>query len=97
MHTCIATSAAKRLLLLIVIASAVIARSEAKRIRRDELPAAVRKTADQQAEGATVRGHSKELEQGQVEFEIDLLIDGHTKDVSIAPDGRVLEIQGGLM
>ena len=28
-----------------------------------------------------------------MEFEVELLIDGHTKDISIASDGRVLEVE----
>jgi uncharacterized membrane protein YkoI len=63
------------------------------RIRHDQLPPAVRKTADQQSQGAAVRGYSKETENGQLEYEIAMTVNGHSKDVSIALDGRVLEIE----
>jgi hypothetical protein len=79
--------------LFMVVAVALSAPSQEKRITRDELPVAVRKTSDDQAKGATVRGYTKEVENGQVEFEVQLLTGGNPKDVSIAPDGRLLEIE----
>lgn len=63
------------------------------RITHDQLPQAVRKAADQLSQGATVRGYSKETENGQLEYEVEMTVSGHSKDVSIAPDGRVLEIE----
>src|SRR4051794_24833853 len=63
------------------------------RIAHDQLPQAVRKTADEQSQGATVRGYSKETENGQLEYEVAMTVNGHGKDVSIAPDGRVLEVE----
>src|SRR5579864_719248 len=62
-------------------------------ISRDKLPEAVRKTADEQSQGATIRGYNKEIENGQVEYEVEMTVSGHSKDVSIAPDGRVLEVE----
>jgi uncharacterized membrane protein YkoI len=63
------------------------------RISRDRLPDAVRKTADEQSKDATVRGYNKETENGELEYEIEMTVKGHSKDVSIAPDGRVLEVE----
>jgi hypothetical protein len=63
------------------------------RISRDKLPEAVRKTADEQSQGATVRGYNKEIENGQIEYEVEMTVSGRSKDVSIAPDGQVLEVE----
>ena len=63
------------------------------RITRDQLPEAVRKTADEQSQGTTVRRYTTETENGQMEYEIEMTVNGHSKDVSIAPDGRVLEVE----
>ena len=63
------------------------------RISRDKLPEAVRKTADEQSQGATIRGYNKEIENGQVEYEVEMTVSGHSKDVSISPDSRVLEVE----
>jgi hypothetical protein len=64
-----------------------------KSISKNELPAAVKRTVDEQAKGAAVRGYSKDSEDGKVEYEVEMLVNGHTKDVTIAPDGRLLEIE----
>jgi len=63
------------------------------RISRDRLPEIVRKTADEQSQGSTVRGYNKETENGQIEYEVEMTVSGQSKDVSIAPDGRVLEVE----
>jgi uncharacterized membrane protein YkoI len=64
-----------------------------KRIARKDLPAAVQKTADKLSVGATVRGYTKDNEDGQWEYEVEMMVGGHSKDVSIAPDGSVLEVE----
>jgi uncharacterized membrane protein YkoI len=64
-----------------------------KKLKRSELPPAVQKTADQESQGARVRGYSSETENGQLEYEVALTVHGHSKDVSIAADGSVLEIE----
>ena len=64
-----------------------------KKVAKADLPAAVQKTAQEQSEGATVKGYSKETEDGQLEYEVQMTVNGHSKDVSIAPDGRVLEVE----
>ncbi|WP_109488604.1 hypothetical protein [Occallatibacter savannae] len=64
-----------------------------KTIQRAELPAAVRKTADEQSKGATIRRYVKDNEGGKPAYEVEMTVDGHSKDASIAPDGRVLEVE----
>ena len=67
--------------------------AQEKHLKTSDLPAAVQKAADQQSQGATVRGHSSELEDGKLQYEVSLTVDGHTKDVAIAPDGTINEIE----
>jgi hypothetical protein len=64
-----------------------------KKLSKSQLPPAVQKTADEQSQGATVKGYGKETENGQLEYEVQLSVNGHSKDVTIAPDGRLLEIE----
>jgi hypothetical protein len=64
-----------------------------RKISRSDLPPAVQKAADAQMQGGTVRGYSTEVEDGQREYEMQLMVDGHSKDVSFAPDGSLLEIE----
>jgi hypothetical protein len=83
------------LFIVLGCASAVVAHccAQEKTISRNDLPAAVRKTADEQAKGASVKGYSKDMGSGQLEYEVEMVIGGHSRDVTIAPDGRVVEIE----
>jgi uncharacterized membrane protein YkoI len=63
------------------------------KIKRSDLPPAVEKTVQAQSTGATIKGFSKEVEDGQVEYEVEIIVNEHGKDVSIAKDGTVLEIE----
>jgi hypothetical protein len=63
------------------------------KIKRSKLPAAVEKTVQAQSAGATIKGFSKDSIGGQVEYEVEMTVNGHGKDVSIAKDGTVLEIE----
>ncbi|HWZ46336.1 MAG TPA: hypothetical protein VNW97_22885 [Candidatus Saccharimonadales bacterium] len=67
--------------------------SQEKRIKKTDLPTAVQKTADEQAKGATVRGYNKETENGKVAYEVELTVNGHSKDVTMDAQGNVLEIE----
>ncbi len=64
-----------------------------KPVPRAELPAAVQKTADAQSKGAVVNRYVKDNEDGQLEYEVEMTVNGHSKDVGIAPDGRLLEVE----
>jgi hypothetical protein len=67
--------------------------AQEKHLKKSDLPAAVQKVADQQSQGATVRGYASETEDGKLQYEVSLIVDGHTKDVTIAPDGSINEIE----
>ena len=75
-------------LLLVGAASA-----QEKKIKRSDLPPAVEKTVAAQSAGATIRGFSTEKEKGQTLYEVEMTVNGHSKDISIAPDGAVIEIE----
>jgi hypothetical protein len=78
---------------VLVLLFAVNASGQEKHIKRSDLPPAVQKTADEQSKGATVRGYAKEMEKGKMEYEVETIVNGHTRDVSMDPDGRILEIE----
>ena len=82
---------------LAVTALAVPSFAKEKKITKDELPPAVRKTAEQQSMGATVIGYSRDREDGKLEYEVQMHSNGHSKDVTIAPDGKLLEIEEQVM
>ena len=81
------------LALVLTCATAVQASGQERSLKRSDLPPAVQQTADEQSKGATVRGYSTETDNGQVIYEVSMTIHGRNRDVTIAADGTVLEIE----
>jgi uncharacterized membrane protein YkoI len=78
---------------MLAMCCAVSALGQEKKLKKSDLPAAVQKTADEQSKGATVKGYSKETEDGKLEYEVQLIANGHSKDITIDPQGNVMEIE----
>lgn|ERR1035437_9195445 len=78
---------------LVSVFVAEVSHATEKKISKSDLPAAVQKTAQEQSKGATVKGYTQDNENGQLEYEVEMTLNGHSKDVSIAPDGNVLEVE----
>lgn len=76
--------------------AAVPAGAQERRLTAADLPAAVRATAEQQRRGATVRGYSRETEHGRVQYEVEMMAAGRSRDVTIAADGTLLEVEQQL-
>src|SRR5256885_15537898 len=71
-------------------------KDEEKRVRMKDQPAAVQKTVREQSRGAVVRGLSRETENGKTNYEVELRVNGHNKDVLIDPSGAVVEVEEGV-
>jgi hypothetical protein len=67
--------------------------AQEKKIKRSDLPPAVEKTVAAQSAGATIRGFSTEKEKGQILYEVEMTVNGHSKDISMAADGSIVEIE----
>jgi hypothetical protein len=70
-----------------------IASAQEKKIKRSDLPPAVEKTVAAQSQGATIRGFSTEKEKGQTLYEVELTVNGRSKDISMTPDGSIVEVE----
>ena len=84
-------------LFVVVAASGLLlagtASAQEKKIKRSDLPPAVEKTVAAQSEGATIKGFSTEKEKGETFYEAEMMVNGHSKDVLIAADGMVVEVE----
>lgn len=69
------------------------AQDQEKKIKRSDLPPKVEKVVVEQSRGATIRGFSQEQENGKTIYEAELMVNGHSKDVSIDADGVVVEVE----
>jgi hypothetical protein len=69
------------------------ASAQEKKIKRSDLPPAVEKTVAAESTGATIKGFSTEKEKGETFYEAEMMVNGHSKDVLIAADGTVVEVE----
>ncbi|HEV2276071.1 MAG TPA: hypothetical protein VGR96_18005 [Acidobacteriaceae bacterium] len=67
--------------------------SAEKQVNKSDLPGPVQKTAEEQSRGYAVRGYSVDKEDGKLEYEVEMTSAGHTRDVTIAPDGQLMEVE----
>jgi uncharacterized membrane protein YkoI len=70
-----------------------IAHAGEKRVQFSDLPPAVQKTAQAESQGATIKGYSKEVEHGKLTYEVEMVVNGKSRDVSIDPSGKVVEVE----
>ena len=64
-----------------------------KKIDRSALPPAVEKTVQEQSQGMTIKGFALDHENGGTQYEVEMMLNGHSKDIEIAPDGTLLEVE----
>ena len=86
----------QRVTSIIIIAGLAIAAAavaQEKRIKRSDLPPAVEKTVVEQSAGATIKGFNKEKEDGKTLYEVEMIVNGHTKDVLMDASGAVVEVE----
>jgi uncharacterized membrane protein YkoI len=67
--------------------------AQEKKVKRSDLPPAVEKTVVEQSKGATIRGFNEEKENGQTTYEVEMVVNGHTKDVQMDANGVVIEVE----
>jgi len=75
------------------LVSAISSAGQEKRLKKSDLPPAVQKAAEEQNKGATVRGYSSEVENGKLQYEVETTVNCHSRDVTITPDGAILEVE----
>lgn len=64
-----------------------------KRVEMKDLPEAVQKTVLEVSRGLKIRELTREQEKGKTFYEVELEVDGHTRDVILDPSGAVVLIE----
>jgi len=85
-----------RILALMAVAAlsiSVSASAQEKKIKRSDLPAAVENTVADQSKGATIRNFSEETENGHLNYEVKMVVNGHSKDVAMDASGAIIEVE----
>jgi uncharacterized membrane protein YkoI len=68
-----------------------IKHEEEEEITLDQCPAPVKATILKEAKGGKIEEIEKEVEDGKLLYEAELLIDGKEVEIKVAPDGKLLE------
>ncbi len=70
-----------------------VANAQEKKIKREQLPPAVEKTVATETQGATIKGFATEMENGRRLYEVELVVNGHHKDISMDRNGAIVEVE----
>ena len=77
----------------LVLSVPVLGLAAEKKLQRSELPPAVEKAMQPRLQGATIKGFSTEVEGGKRLYEVELMVDGHSRDISFLANGEIAEIE----
>jgi len=86
-------SGAVELSIFVGLAITIPVLAQEKKIKRGDLPPAVEKSTAEQSKGSQIKGFSEERENGQTLYEVEMMVDGHTKDILMSADGVVVEVE----
>ena len=89
----VATRVISTSILSVFIAATTLAVAQERKIQRSQLPSAVASTLNQNTAGATIRGFAVEYDHGRKVYEVETMVDGHTRDLAFAEDGTVQEVE----
>ncbi|MBZ5727291.1 MAG: hypothetical protein LAP87_20120 [Acidobacteriia bacterium] len=79
--------------LLAIAAIAGAALAAEKKLALKDLPAAAQKTVQDQAQGAEIRGISKETEKGVAQYEVETMVNGKHRDFNVDTEGALLVVE----
>lgn len=80
-------------LVLSSLLAVTVAGAQERKIKRSDLPPGVERTVVEQSAGATIKGFNEEKEKGKTLYEVEMITDGHTKDVTMEASGAVVEVE----
>jgi hypothetical protein len=80
-------------LVAIALGTCSVAVAQEKKLKREQLPPAVEKTVARESQGATINGFATEIENGKRLYEVELTVDGRSKDISMDRNGNIVEVE----
>jgi len=80
-------------LFVTLFAVAVLGGAAEKQVAMKDLPPAVRKSVEVETKGAEIKGLSKETEKGKTIYEVETMVNGKHRDLSLDAQGAVTEVE----
>ena len=81
------------LALAAVVAAAPARETKEKSLQMKDLPAAVQKTVQDNLKGAEIKNIGKEKEDGVVQYEVETLLSGESRDFEVDVKGKLLGVE----
>jgi len=78
-------------LLTVTLGTTVL--TQERKLRRNQLPPAVEKTVAAESQGATINGFETEVEKGRRLYEMEMTVNGHSKEISMDKNGKIVEVE----
>ena len=72
---------------------ALLAGAAETKIKLADLPAPVQKTVQEQTKNAELKRLSKEVENGKTFYEIEIIVNGKSRDLLVDPSGKIVELE----
>ena len=79
-----------------ILALSGVVQLHAQKVQLKDLPPAVKATVEAETKNATLKGLSKEKENGKVVYELESLVNGRTRDLMIDSAGKVYVVEEQL-
>src|SRR5712671_6213386 len=64
-----------------------------KKIEAKDLPAAVQAAIQDSARGAIIKGYAREVEGGKTMFEVETIVNGHSRDLLFDASGTLVQVE----
>jgi uncharacterized membrane protein YkoI len=74
---------------LLVLGTATLGAADRK-ITAKDLPPAVATAVQEETKGATIKGYSKEVENGKTRYEVETTVNGHARDLLFDAAGKLV-------
>ena|ERR1700704_9378 len=70
-----------------------LAQDSEKKVKMQDLPAAVQQAVKDYSKDAKIRGLATEMDKGKKVYEAELTVAGHSKDVTFDADGHIVSVE----
>jgi hypothetical protein len=78
---------------VVLVLSAIPLVAAEKIIQAKDLPPAVQKAVQAEIRGATIQGYAREVENGTTMFEVETMLNGHSRDLLFDANGTLVEVE----
>lgn len=76
-----------------VLAASLAAQDSETKIKLQDLPPAVQAAVRENSKGATLKGLTREVENGATRYEAELKVNGRTRDVTFDESGKIVAVE----